>query len=137
MKYKTAELEGDNLDQAVMIAQGYERFDAPPYAGGCNGGLAFKKGDHIHCWMCCSTAFIADWDEGGPIIEREGIWLTRIKQGFWGADIPGEPGDPVKYPNPKPGEPGHVRATASGPTPLIAAMRAFVLRKLGEEIELS
>jgi hypothetical protein len=57
-----------------------------------------------------------DWLQGGPIIEREviDVWSTGIKN--WGAAN------------------GH--RTGSGPTPLIAAMRCFVLSKLGEEVEI-
>ena len=57
-----------------------------------------------------------DWAQGGPIIERERIelewsgpdWLAQIKA------------DNEWY----------------GPTPLIAAMRAFVASKLGDEVEI-
>jgi hypothetical protein len=61
------------------------------------------------------------WRDGGPIIEREAIsldpdyetpagavWMARCGDGEW----------------------------IKGPTPLIAAMRAFVSAKLGEEVEL-
>jgi hypothetical protein len=97
------ELEGDALDNAVTLADAQAT------------GLPAS-------WAPYSTS----WEYGGPIIERERIWLTSWPDGTWGADIAGEPGDPSKNLNPKPGEPGHVKATAQGPTPLIAAMRCFV-----------
>lgn len=66
------------------------------------------------------------WETAGPIIERErisivedqsepGMWMAGIK--FW---IEG----------------GFDGGYHSGPTPLIAAMRAFCCAKLGEEVDL-
>ncbi|MEO5344139.1 MAG: DUF2591 domain-containing protein, partial [Gammaproteobacteria bacterium SHHR-1] len=57
-----------------------------------------------------------DWSQGGPIIEREVIWLTTT----------GTFGPPWKA--------EMQNATAYGPTPLIAAMRAYVLEKWGDEL---
>ena len=54
-----------------------------------------------------------DWSLAGPIIEREG--MTLIRYPGWTA-VAGD-------------------VQASGPTPLIAAMRVFVASKLGDEIE--
>lgn len=65
-----------------------------------------------------------DWSQGGPIIEREGI-------GFFRAPTPG---------NPEYGEELWVASDAQdeytqrGKTPLIAAMRAYVAAKFGEEL---
>ena len=56
----------------------------------------------------------SSWEQAGPIIEREGIDIYQ--SGVWVSEIDG------KY-------------TVEGPTPQIAAMRAYVLSKLGEEIE--
>lgn len=58
-----------------------------------------------------------DWFQGGPIIESENIAL--IPGGEWGA---------VKGLH-------SLIPTHFGQTPLIAAMRAFVASKLGDEIE--
>jgi len=58
------------------------------------------------------------WAQGGPIIEREGIELLCETLGFrWVAM-------PQKGPE------------WGGPTPLIAAMRCYVVSKLGDEVEL-
>ena len=58
------------------------------------------------------------WAQGGAIIEREGIELLCETLGFrWVAM-------PQKGPE------------WSGPTPLIAAMRCYVVSKLGYEVEL-
>lgn len=53
------------------------------------------------------------WADGGPIIERERISITD-RRDHWFADAPG--------------------VSEVGPTPLIAAMRAFVASRLGKEV---
>ena len=59
-----------------------------------------------------------DWSQGGPIIEREFIWLEG-DYNEWNARIH-DNGD---------------RFFVEGPTPLIAAMRCFVASKLGDEVD--
>jgi hypothetical protein len=59
-----------------------------------------------------------DWEQGGPIIEREQIEIAVGRTEGWAAR---------KYNNP-----GH----SVGPTPLIAAMRCYVASKLGDEVEI-
>ena len=63
-----------------------------------------------------------DWAQGGPIIERERIelrcWDFHSKP--WRAEIAGSDSELAEY----------------GPTPLIAAMRAYVASKLGDEVEI-
>ncbi len=61
------------------------------------------------------------WAHGGPIIERERI-TVQTWPGHWAALWYG-PGSAVG-------------AIAKGSTPLIAAMRAYVAAKLGDEVEL-
>ena len=66
--------------------------------------------------------YSTDWSQGGPIIEREKIWL--------------------KFPFSEVGEVEAIHGSfgfpnivsAKGPTPLIAAMRCYVASKLGDEI---
>lgn len=65
------------------------------------------------------------WDFGGPIIERERIALVN-SGGEWDAHVRGG------YTHDE-GVTGDAEST--GPTPLIAAMRAFVASKLGDEVE--
>jgi len=66
--------------------------------------------------------FSTDWSRGGPIIERERIKI-EFDCGEWAAilfdDDAGEESPAWKR----------------GQTPLIAAMRAFVASKLGDEVE--
>lgn len=62
--------------------------------------------------------FSTDWSQGGPIIERELIETTRggaYAEHFWEAT--------------------RNSITAYGPTPLIAAMRCYVVSKLGDEVD--
>jgi hypothetical protein len=60
-----------------------------------------------------------DWDQGGPIIEREGIRLHRSHTGEWWASPEVDPHRPI-----------------SGATPLVAAMRCFVAEVLGDEVDI-
>ena len=57
-----------------------------------------------------------DWAQGGPIIEREGIALGQTGDG-WEATCDGA-------------------VYISGQTPLIAAMRCYVMNALGKEVEI-
>lgn len=54
-----------------------------------------------------------DWAQGGPIIQREGITLRD----GWDAELP------------------EFGILVHGPTALVAAMRCFVISRLGEEVE--
>ena len=65
------------------------------------------------------------WHLAGPIIERERIELMTVGDGAWAAGICLE-----RWQVDAGG------ATAYGPTPLIAAMRAFAASKFGDEVEL-
>ena len=55
------------------------------------------------------------WQPAGPIIERERIAIWGDNDLYWEAECGW--------------------AWAKGPTPLVAAMRAYVALKLGEEVE--
>lgn len=67
------------------------------------------------------TKFSTDWAQGGPIIEREGIWLQPEigKEGSGNAWYAVSMHDTDSY----------------GPTPLIAAMRCYVASKLGDQVD--
>jgi len=62
-----------------------------------------------------------DWEQGGPIIEREGIEICRLNNGEWRGQFYEQETDKMhrKY----------------GYTPLIAAMRCYVAYKMGDEIQ--
>lgn len=107
MTMKTSELAGAALDWAVAKCAGitWEQgdLDAGEY------GPGFKP----------ST----DWAQGGPIIEREGVTVSKEK-GCWSV-----------YFRDNLFEDDGSEHWQTGPTPLIAAMRCFVASKLGDEVE--
>ena len=115
MRQRTNELEGDALDAAVALAEGRVAeaplsASRPPTWHGTGRWLPLRE-------FTPSTNPI----QGGAIIEREDIWLTRT-QHQWLASI-------YRDGN---GETVH---RGTGPTSLIAAMRAFVASRLGDELE--
>lgn len=110
MKVKTSELTAPALDWAVakcegLLCFGYrsdgERFAVENNDGGIEGFMP-------------STS----WQEGGPIIEREGLELCKVASD-WRSAIEHEGGWLRYY----------------GPTPLVAAMRCYVVSRLGDEID--
>lgn len=105
-----AELEGAQLDWAVGFADGRR--------------VITWEGKQIPEPIDCAYPFSSDWSSGGPIIERERIdieWWENVTDGVivWDAVI---------------SLTTH-QLRLDGPTPLIAAMRAFVASKLGDEVE--
>lgn len=116
MRHKVAELEGAQLDAAVAKAEGIEAIP-----GRNDVLLVWSQDDGV--WRGWTPS--RSWHDGGPIIERERITVVA----FTGYD--GD--DPLRYiDEPLPG----YQEDRCGPTPLIAAMRAYVASKLGEDVEL-
>ncbi|MBA3622921.1 MAG: DUF2591 family protein [Methylibium sp.] len=113
MKHKTAELEGALLDAAVAKIEGM------PYI--VMAGLLTVEMHNLKLFAPSS-----DWAHGGTIIERERIALESYPVGaatpVWGATVWPDGADDD--------------SCEIGPTPLIAAMRAFVASKMGDEVEL-
>jgi hypothetical protein len=124
MKYATSTLEGALLARAVA---------------GCSGWTVELDGDHPEAeWICielngsvhsfgeCGYRPERDWLYGGPIIERERIeaspageeWVALVRPEYERGRIKRHDGVQI------------------GPTALIAAMRAYVASKFGEEVEL-
>ena len=97
---KTSELQGAALDWAVAKCVGWE-----------------EQWKLRHVRYPEMYAFTTDWQQGGPIIEREKLFLIP-HQGHW-SSRPYAGGD-FTY----------------GPTPLIAAMRCYVASKMGDEVEI-
>ncbi len=126
MKHKTAELEGALLDAAGAKIEGVRvRWNAVEdfcvrYRGGDDTGLKERRGQDFMPSR--------DWSLGGQIIERERIAIIKFPSG-WVAKIMEPHEDYIDTT-----EKWERRNIA--PTPLIAAMRAFVASKLGEEVEL-
>ena len=101
MKIKTENLTGAALDWVVTKCE---------LPSGWPGAEILLGND---------TDYSSDWFLGGPIIEREGIELSRAAP-EWSAYMGS----------------GVVKAVGYGSTPLIAAMRAYVASKLGAEVEI-
>jgi hypothetical protein len=103
---KTSELTGAALDWAVAECQGIKLYPSKN-----KGWMTANYGEfnprHGAPWYRPSSS----WEQGGPIIEREGIALLPPEL----AEMPGYEG--------------------RGETLLIAAMRCYVTSKLGDEIE--
>lgn len=134
MKHKVSQLDGALLDAAVAVAEGYPvrntRFgyemDFPSYLDemgqdGCYSG-AYSPSDN--------------WAQGGPIIERERIVAWRpdvIKHHVWAAIHPESKGLGI-YSGHRIDV--HYHDGMPGPTLLVAAMRAYVASKFGEDVEL-
>ena len=118
---KTSELTGAALDWAVARCEGLLCF------GYRTDGKRFAVEDsdgQVEGFMPAT-----DWAQGGPIIEREGISLTSYldeEDPYWIGSVE------CQYKN--------FNATAYyeeyGPTPLIAAMRCYVVSKLGDTIDI-
>lgn len=103
---KTSELNGAALDWAVAKCEGLN----PPIVNG-----SMDIGD-------CPD-YSTDWDQGGPIIEREWLDVTP-----W----PNESDEEIRW---QCNQHDVSDCCYYGPTPLIAAMRCYVASKLGDEIE--
>ena len=113
MKIKTSELSGMPLNWAVAMCKGLKEED-------------FVETDNLYGPQWVGPEYRTDWAHGGPIIEREGIELVIDLQEGWEASISVDDDDsPFLF---------HL-VKASGPTPLIAAMRCYVASKLGDEVE--
>ena len=108
-KKRVADLVGAQLDWAVGFADGRR--------------VVTWDAKQIPEPIDCALPFSSDWSCGGPIIEREEINIVAPSldsvewERLWSADQ-------------------HERQEIYyGPTPLIAAMRAFCASKLGDEVE--
>ena len=114
-----SELTGAALDWAVA------KCEYPELIWGETIGLSAHAQDLIvipqfkdhKCWWRPST----NWTQGGPIIEREGITVSKTRHGFWESHL-------RTY--------DERESYQTGPTPLIAAMRCYVASKLGDTVEI-
>lgn len=125
MKHKVSELSGALLDAAVAKAEGYASADAVPLElRGEHWDEAMDTGGYFD-WRPSEL-----WHQAGPIIDRERIDLESpdgFHGGHWGAIAWGSAEQ-------APGQ--HGGFTGTGRTAMIAAMRAYVASKFGEEVEL-
>jgi hypothetical protein len=111
---KTSELQGAALDWAVHTAQGL----SDEY---------FVVVDNLYGPQWRGPEYSTSWQEGGPLIEREKICLTRPRwDGQWTALLVYEDRS----------FDGVASVEFDAPTPLIAAMRCYVQSRLGDEVEI-
>ena len=138
MKYKTAELEGEELDEAVALALGWKQMGGYWWEPGTiekDGGLVLPDGRGSGCRRRVEM-YCRDWAHAAPIIERERIGILpatkevaadrnyrrrtgrhfMTEQDGWVAGY--EPITHIEF--------DWGGASEIGPTPLIAAMRVFV-----------
>lgn len=111
-KLKTSELTGAALDWAVARA---ERHASEVWLPECDTILLRN---YVRALPFTPST---DWSQGGPIIERERISVIsdfhEIEEGWLAESYQ----DNIQQ---------------FGPTPLIAAMRCYVMSRLGDEIEI-
>jgi hypothetical protein len=125
---KVSELTGSQLDYWVARAEGEGKpymarvkEDHPSRTAGCLliGKYALSEVPR-HCDAILSRRYSTRWDHGGPLIEREVISIQK---------------DVEDYSEPE--EPWYAECGVFwdlGATPLIAAMRAYVKYKFGDEV---
>lgn len=121
MKIKTSELTGRALDWVVAEMEGLR----PDFSQQYYGSFATGK-EHSGCSEGKPYSPSTDWEQGGPLIERERVeivpWNEPPGVEDWAARTFPRPSlDPSKE--------------SRGHTALIAAMRAIVAAKLGEEVD--
>ena len=111
---KTCVLNGPKLDWAVAKALNIEVL---VFAGRY---VVLKPEGQVY--SCEVFAPSTNWAQGGPITEREGIyiWPDATNTGYLAFTRAA----------------GKLQHRCAGPTPLVAAMRCFVAMKLGEEVEI-
>src|SRR5690606_21965244 len=111
------ELSGVALDWAAAKADGLEPYvcDFDYWAVDCADCLEMEIGGEFED----SYSPTVSWDLGGPLIHKHGLWLS-------------DDNDDPEQPHISSIRGAHMQV---GPTPLVAAMRALVASKLGDEIE--
>lgn len=110
MLVKTSELIGPALDWAVATAEGLEQYE------GRAGALCWYDLNGDYFGPCDMWSPSTDWSQGGPLIEKYRVELvTRALD--WQAMVDG-----FGY-------------WLTGETALIAACRAIVAAKLGDQVD--
>lgn len=134
MKHLTSELSGALLDQAVAKALGWrENKSLRQWETLVDGDWFRVAGAHFGGWSPSTL-----WGDGGPLIQKYHISVecfqdtagaSNMRDVWWCATAYG--GTAAGLPQDGCGE-----AFDQDATPLIAAMRALVSAKLGDEVEL-
>lgn len=119
---KTEELIGGRLNFWVAKAEG-RAVDYHDLGAHC-GDFVTVVDTEQSGWVSWSPSRV--WADAGPLIERERIGVIPFgPDGLWLGSMPGD----VDYCAGSDGADGQL-----GPTPLIAAMRAFVASKFGAQV---
>jgi hypothetical protein len=126
MKHNTSTLTGALLDAAVAKAEGQEP-EIVPYRVSGGMGITFVRDEPVCQVGAEHFEPSSRWEHGGPIIEREGIALVR-PFGLWDAAVNG-------FVDTEGGISSRTGEAEDAPTALVAAMRAYVAAKLGDEVE--
>ena len=111
MLKKVSDLSGEELNFSVAVAEGH-----PATTSSCGQACYFHE--LFRSWV---YPHYLEWKDAGPIIERE-----RIRLDCSWSDSPWVGACKIDG----------VTAWMQGPTPTIAAMRAYVASKLGPEVEI-
>ena len=128
---KAHELTGNDLNKAVAKCEGYEivrmRGNEITFLDRTDDGALNER----------QIGYSTDWAQGGPIIERESIFLVREKAGhmgrrLWAATLGANKAVGIGEESIK----LYRDAFVYGPTPLISAMRCYVASKLGDEVDI-
>jgi hypothetical protein len=116
---KASELTGPALRWAVAKIEGHQSRCAWMIKEGWVSWQSYEA-----AWGNPIPNYDEDWEQAGPIIEREKIAICWLGVGLWRTSIEGttDAGIPLY--------------DERGPTPLIAAMRCYVASKLGDEVEI-
>ena len=118
MKIKTSELIGPALDWAVAVREEKPiRHDPMGFGRTANGGYWVWPGVPV---MRIGKEYSpsTDWAQGGPIIERERIWVKERFTDVWDAS------KRIRW-----------DTRWRGTTYLIAAMRCYVASRMSDEVD--
>jgi hypothetical protein len=114
----TIDLIGAELEYWTMQAERTSRDACRTSAGGL---FLWSVSGSLNGSPTRIPNYSVDWSSAGPIIERERIALTW-REDHWSASVQGTTTGPC------------VTVEVVGPTPLVAAMRAYVLSRLGTTV---
>lgn len=126
MKVKVSESSGPVLDYLVAKCEGMK-----PYWDENREDFAFDPSVYL-CWLS-EFKPSTDWAQGGPIIEREEIELRVLPNSFTESEhlnfLDGDSWEANIWPADRDA------IACCGTSPLIAALRCYVVSKLDEEVE--
>jgi Protein of unknown function (DUF2591) len=123
MKIKVSEASGVVLDYLVVVARGFDVYHNATMNGCVIEGFwvsGYYPGD-LNSWVPLNTlTHSTSWHLGGPIIDREEITIdyrdNETLARIWKKD-------------------NYIQSYAEKRQGLIAAMRCFIVSKLGDEVE--